>query len=59
MNQAIKDSIAALNEAIGILLQVDDLQPGAEQDQLIIDADAEIDEAKDILATIKRQSKAG
>jgi hypothetical protein len=45
MDQAIKDTIAASNEAIRILLQADDTPPGPERDQLMDAAMGEIEEA--------------
>jgi hypothetical protein len=54
MDQAIKDAIAASNEAIRVLLHADDIEPGPERDRLIDDAKGEIEEAMDIITTLER-----
>jgi hypothetical protein len=54
MDQATKDAIAALNEAIRILLQAADTPSGPEQDQLMSSAKGEIEEAMEIITTRER-----
>ena len=57
-NQAIKDAIAALNEAIAVLVKLHNLPPTApERDQLIDAVCGEMEEVQDILRTIQRIPK--